>query len=206
MADTLMIAHAGPGRFVFGRGRARAPTPAPASDSPLVSAPAEEDGVGGEEVAVIHVFMDPPKGVAEVVKDFSLVDAFRALHPYDAGFTWHNYRGATSRLDYIFVGGGISGMSCVLLPSWASDHNMLRVSLPMDRPKADGTLAEGPAMLAVAELYYAELFSRQACDPAAEVHLLDCVSGGEEVRSMEADMTLEEVREVLLCPWARRAP
>ncbi|KAJ8400185.1 hypothetical protein AAFF_G00398790 [Aldrovandia affinis] len=29
--------------------------------------------------------------------------------------------------------------------------------------RADGTLAEGLAMLAVAESYYAELFSRQAC-------------------------------------------
>ncbi|KAJ8416011.1 hypothetical protein AAFF_G00380330 [Aldrovandia affinis] len=42
--------------------------------------------------------------------------------------------------------------------------------------RADGTLAEGPAKLAVAELYYAKLFSRWACDPAAEVELLDCIS------------------------------
>ncbi|KAJ8399008.1 hypothetical protein AAFF_G00416750 [Aldrovandia affinis] len=75
------------------------------------------------------------RALAEVVKDFSLVDAFRALHPSDAGFTWRNSRGATSFLDYIFVGGGISGMSCMLLPLWVSDHDMLRVSLPMDRPK-----------------------------------------------------------------------
>ncbi|KAJ8400411.1 hypothetical protein AAFF_G00397940 [Aldrovandia affinis] len=75
------------------------------------------------------------RALAEVVNDFTLVDAFRALHPSDAGFTWHNSRGAASRLDYIFVGGGISGMSCVLLSSWASDLDMLRVSLVMDRPK-----------------------------------------------------------------------
>ncbi|KAJ8416267.1 hypothetical protein AAFF_G00382890 [Aldrovandia affinis] len=177
------------------------------------------------------------RALTEVVKDFSLVDAFRALHPSDAGFTWHNSRGAAS--PYIFMGGGISGMSCVLLPSWASDHDML--SLPMDRPKwgpgfwrlntsllgsdafvkaftgaaqgtfqallceleegerptayffkasrarrgasaiagfrrVDDTLAEGPAMLAVAESYYAKLFSRRACDPAAEAYLLDCIS------------------------------
>ncbi|KAJ8385192.1 hypothetical protein AAFF_G00191640 [Aldrovandia affinis] len=75
--------------------------------------------------------------------------------------------------------------------------------------RADGTLAEGPAMLAVAEAYYAELFSRQACDPAAEAYLLDCVSaclGGEEARSMEADVTLEEVREALLSLRDSRAP
>ncbi|KAJ8416194.1 hypothetical protein AAFF_G00382160 [Aldrovandia affinis] len=59
----------------------------------------------------------------------------RASHPSDAGFTWRNSRGAASRLDYIFVGGGQSGMKCVLLPSWASDHDMLRVSLPADGPK-----------------------------------------------------------------------
>ncbi|KAJ8409412.1 hypothetical protein AAFF_G00228130 [Aldrovandia affinis] len=41
-----------PGRFVFGRGKARAPPSAPASVSPQVSAPAGEDSVGGEEVAV----------------------------------------------------------------------------------------------------------------------------------------------------------
>ncbi|KAJ8399582.1 hypothetical protein AAFF_G00409930 [Aldrovandia affinis] len=49
------------------------------------------------------------RALAEVMKDFSLVDTVRALHPSDAGFTWHNYRGAASRLDYIFVGRGISG-------------------------------------------------------------------------------------------------
>ncbi|KAJ8398688.1 hypothetical protein AAFF_G00418850 [Aldrovandia affinis] len=58
-----------------------------------------------------------------------------ASHPSDAGFTWRNSRGAASRLDYIFVGGGQSGMKCVLLPSWASDHDMLRVSLSADGPK-----------------------------------------------------------------------
>ncbi|KAJ8347509.1 hypothetical protein AAFF_G00190890 [Aldrovandia affinis] len=31
--------------------------------------------------------------------------------------------------------------------------------------RPDGTVAEGSAMLAVAEAYYAELFSRRACDP-----------------------------------------
>ncbi|KAJ8416012.1 hypothetical protein AAFF_G00380340 [Aldrovandia affinis] len=57
------------------------------------------------------------RALALVVKDFSLVDTFRALHPSDAGFMWRNTRGAVSRLDYIFVGGGQSDMSCVLLPS-----------------------------------------------------------------------------------------
>ncbi|KAJ8416015.1 hypothetical protein AAFF_G00380370 [Aldrovandia affinis] len=38
------------------------------------------------------------RALAEVVKDFSLVDTFRALHPSDAGFTWRNTRGAVSRL------------------------------------------------------------------------------------------------------------
>ncbi|KAJ8361718.1 hypothetical protein AAFF_G00429600 [Aldrovandia affinis] len=61
--------------------------------------------------------------------------------------------------------------------------------------RGDGTLAEGPAMLTVAESYYAELFRRRACDPAAEARLLDCVSarlGSEEAQAMEADVTLEE--------------
>ncbi|KAJ8398698.1 hypothetical protein AAFF_G00418950 [Aldrovandia affinis] len=270
-----------------------------------------------------------------------------AAHPTDPCFTWRNSRGAESRLDYIFMGGGQSGVKCVLLPLWASDHSALWVSLPMDRPRwgrgfwrlnssllgsdafvnsftrfygsvrslrplftsvvewweaaksrfaifcrryavvgrrrdgagvarwsaslaylhgrlnrgetvdwavyegakerlrgllearakalafqarlreleegerptayffqaarappviaglrrADGTLAEGPAMLAVAESYYAELFSRRACDPAAEARLLDCVSarlGAGEAQAMEADVTLEEVRVALL--------
>ncbi|KAJ8399007.1 hypothetical protein AAFF_G00416740 [Aldrovandia affinis] len=75
--------------------------------------------------------------------------------------------------------------------------------------RADGTLAEGPAMLAVAESYYAELFSWWACDPVAEAYLPDCVSarlGGEEAQSMEADMTLEEVWEALLPLRDCRAP
>ncbi|KAJ8361716.1 hypothetical protein AAFF_G00429580 [Aldrovandia affinis] len=65
--------------------------------------------------------------------------------------------------------------------------------------RVDGTLAEGPAMLAVAESYYAELFSRQACDPAAEARLLDCVSArlGSGAQAMEADVTLEEVRRAV---------
>ncbi|KAJ8361845.1 hypothetical protein AAFF_G00417320 [Aldrovandia affinis] len=61
--------------------------------------------------------------------------------------------------------------------------------------RPDGTVAEGSAMLAVAEAYYAELFSRRACDPVAEAALLDCVSArleSEEAQSMEADVTLEE--------------
>ncbi|KAJ8361699.1 hypothetical protein AAFF_G00430900 [Aldrovandia affinis] len=70
-----------------------------------------------------------------VVGDFGLTDAFRTVHPGDAGYTWRNSRGFASRLDYIFVGGGICGMKCVLLPSWASDHDMLQVSLPTDGPK-----------------------------------------------------------------------
>ncbi|KAJ8405607.1 hypothetical protein AAFF_G00315870 [Aldrovandia affinis] len=64
-------------------------------------------------------------------------------------------------------------------------------------------------MLAVAESYYSELFSRRACDPAAEAYLLDCISarlGGEEAWSMEADVTLEEVREALLSLRDGRAP
>ncbi|KAJ8398706.1 hypothetical protein AAFF_G00419030 [Aldrovandia affinis] len=70
-----------------------------------------------------------------VVGDFGLTDAFRTAHPGNAGYTWRNSRGALSRLDYIFVGGGICGMKCVFLPSWASDHDMLQVSLPTDGPK-----------------------------------------------------------------------
>ncbi|KAJ8355136.1 hypothetical protein AAFF_G00091360 [Aldrovandia affinis] len=287
-----------------------------------------------------------------VVGDFSLADAFRTVHPGDVGYTWRNSRGKASRLDYIFVGGGICGMKCVLLPSWASDHDMLQVSLPTDGPKwgsgfwrlntllleadafkaaftslyrsvrtmksmyvsvvewweaakcrfaifcrrfaatarrrdragvtkwtsslsylhgclnrgeyvdwalyegakerlrgllearakalafqarlreleegekpsayffqaararrsapafvglkrADGTVAEGSAMLAVAEAYYAELFSRRACDPVVEAALLDCVSArleSEEAQSMEADVSLEEVRR-RCCPY-----
>ncbi|KAJ8399594.1 hypothetical protein AAFF_G00410050 [Aldrovandia affinis] len=220
------------------------------------------------------------RALAEVVKDFCLVDAFRALHPSDAGFMWRNSRGPEPSGLHLH-GRGNKWYACVLLPSWALDHDMLRVSRPMDRPKwgsgfwclnmsllgsnafvkaftcfygsvyyglcslrwwnggrrrkavsppsagdtrlwrangigqgwpsgrhlwpistdastaggqwtglymrADGTLAERPAMLAVAEAYYAELFSRRACDPAAEVYLLDCVSarlGGEEAWSM----------------------
>ncbi|KAJ8358049.1 hypothetical protein AAFF_G00040970 [Aldrovandia affinis] len=226
-----------------------------------------------------------------VVGDFGLTDAFRTVHPRDAGYTWRNSRGFASRLDYIFVGGGICGMKCVLLPSWASDHDMLQVSLPTDGPKwgsgfwrlntllleaeafkavftsfyrsaramrpmyasvarakalafqarlreleegekpsayffqaararrsapafaglkrPDGTVAEGSAMLAVAEAYYAELFSRRACDPVAEAALLDCVSArleSEEAQSMEADVSLEEVREALLSLRDGRSP
>ncbi|KAJ8362427.1 hypothetical protein AAFF_G00374170 [Aldrovandia affinis] len=53
---------------------------------------------------------------------------------------------------------------------------------------------------AKAQSYYAKLFSRRACDPAAEARLLDCVSarlGSEEAQAMEADVTLEEVRRAV---------
>ncbi|KAJ8358254.1 hypothetical protein AAFF_G00020090 [Aldrovandia affinis] len=309
---------------------------------------------GGGEGGIDH----SARALVDLVRDFSLVDAFRATHPTDPGFTWRNSRGAESRLDYIFMGGGLSGVKCVLLPSWASDHDMLRASLPMDGPewgrgfwrlntsllgsdafvtsftgfyasvrtlrplftsvvewweaaksrfatfcrryavvarrrdraevarwvaslaylhgrlnrgepvdwavyegakerlrgllearakalafqaqlreleegerptayffqaakarrgasviaglrRGDGTLAEGPAMLTVAESYYAELFSRRACDPAAEARLLDCVSarlGSEEAQAMEADVTLEEVRRAVFSIRGGRAP
>ncbi|KAJ8358246.1 hypothetical protein AAFF_G00020010 [Aldrovandia affinis] len=68
---------------------------------------------------------------------------------------------------------------------------------------------EGSAMLAVAEAYYAELFSRRACDPVVEAALLDCVSArleSEEAQSMEADVSLEEVREALLSLRDGRSP
>ncbi|KAJ8361959.1 hypothetical protein AAFF_G00409140 [Aldrovandia affinis] len=307
-------------------------------------------GEGGVDYSV--------RALEGVVGDFSLADAFRTVHPGDAGYTWRNSRGKASRLDYIFVGGGICGMKCVLLPSWASDHDMLQVSLPTDGPKwgsgfwrlntllleadafkaaftslyrsvrtmksmyvsvvewweaakcrfaifcrrfaasarrrdragvtkwtsslsylhgclnrgeyvdwalyegakerlrgllearakalafqarlreleegekpsayffqaararrsapafvglkrPDGTVAEGSAMLAVAEAYYAELFSRRACDPVVEAALLDCVSArleSEEAQSMEADVSLEEVREALLSLRDGRSP
>ncbi|KAJ8357896.1 hypothetical protein AAFF_G00056540 [Aldrovandia affinis] len=64
-------------------------------------------------------------------------------------------------------------------------------------------------MLAVAESFYAELFSRRVCDPAAEARLLACVSarlGAEEAQAMEADVTLEEVREALMALRDGRAP
>ncbi|KAJ8393316.1 hypothetical protein AAFF_G00062170 [Aldrovandia affinis] len=75
--------------------------------------------------------------------------------------------------------------------------------------RADGNLAERPAILAVAESYYAKLFSWRACNPAAEAYLLHYISarlGGKEAWSMEADMTLEEVREALLSLRDGRAP
>ncbi|KAJ8355075.1 hypothetical protein AAFF_G00101520 [Aldrovandia affinis] len=64
-------------------------------------------------------------------------------------------------------------------------------------------------MLTVAESYYAELFRRRACDPAAEARLLDCVSarlGSEEAQAMEADVTLEEVRRAVFSTRGGRAP
>ncbi|KAJ8403286.1 hypothetical protein AAFF_G00355030 [Aldrovandia affinis] len=243
--------------------------------------------------------------LAEVVKDFSLVDAFRALHPSDAGFMWCNPRGVASCLYYIFVGGGISGFYGSVWTLWplftsvaewweavksrfatfcrryvvvarqrdragvakwtaslACLHGHFNCGEPVDwamyegakerlrgllearakalafqawlreleegeRPtayffkasrvhwgasaiprlrRAVGTLAEGLVMLAVAETYYAKLFSRQACDPAAEAYLLDCITARLGGQSMEADVTLEEVREALLSLRDGRAP
>ncbi|KAJ8398696.1 hypothetical protein AAFF_G00418930 [Aldrovandia affinis] len=75
------------------------------------------------------------RALKKMIGDFALIDVFWTVHSGDAGYTWRNSRGAVSRLDYIFVGGGICGVKCVLLPSWASDHDMLQVSLPTDGPK-----------------------------------------------------------------------
>ncbi|KAJ8355280.1 hypothetical protein AAFF_G00076240 [Aldrovandia affinis] len=158
-----------------------------------------------------------------VVGDFGLTDAFRTVHPGDAGYTWRNSRGFASRLDYIFVGGDMwyeGGSGAVGgegegpgLPGPAEGvgggekpsayffqaARARRAHLPLRVSRPDGTVAEGSAMLAVAEAYYAELFSRRACDPVAEAALLDCVSARLEARaqSMEAGVSLEEVRALL---------
>lgn len=83
------------------------------------------DGVGAATAGVDY----SARALAGLVRDYSLKDAFRAAHPGDPGFTWRNSRGAASRLDYIFVGRELGDVSCALLPSWASDHDMLRVAV-----------------------------------------------------------------------------
>ena len=50
------------------------------------------------------------RALAELVRDYALVDTFRAAHPGAPGFTWRNSRGAASRLDYVFVGKETGGV------------------------------------------------------------------------------------------------
>ncbi|KAJ8400325.1 hypothetical protein AAFF_G00397080 [Aldrovandia affinis] len=95
--------------------------------------------------------------LVEVVKDFSPVDAFRVLHPSDAGFTWRNSRGAASSLDYIFGKGGqvdqtcgVPGRSCswnlILLRDmldWVKERNLSLALVSIDQEKAFDRVQHG---------------------------------------------------------------
>ncbi len=70
----------------------------------------------------------------EILKDRELKDAFRMLHPTEAGFTWNNenpltafYKLENRRIDYIFCGESANVHSCEVIldkpsPVYASDH------------------------------------------------------------------------------------
>lgn len=64
-----------------------------------------------------------------MVRDFSLVDCFKKVHPGKEGFTWHSGDGArASRIDYLFTR-HCTPSDATLTPLFFTDHTMLSCTL-----------------------------------------------------------------------------
>ncbi|KAL7852900.1 hypothetical protein SRHO_G00186850 [Serrasalmus rhombeus] len=75
---------------------------------------------GRDDVSVKHL--------KKLVAGFSLIDGFKFCNPGSPGHTWHNSRGASSRIDYILVAPPITVRTASLSPRWYSDHMMVEAS------------------------------------------------------------------------------
>ena len=73
----------------------------------------------------------------EILVKFSLVDCFRACGRGREGFTWENSRGCRRRLDYFFVSVFKPNIFEVV-PSWASDHSLIKCVLEGEQGKRGG--------------------------------------------------------------------
>ncbi|KAK1802032.1 hypothetical protein P4O66_004363 [Electrophorus voltai] len=74
------------------------------------------------------------KHFQKLLSDFSLSDAFKKCNPRNPGHTWHNSRGATSRLDYILASPSVTFKTASLTPRWYSDHLVLEASASINAP------------------------------------------------------------------------
>ncbi|KAL6481312.1 hypothetical protein MHYP_G00093920 [Metynnis hypsauchen] len=74
------------------------------------------------------------KHFKKLVAGFSLIDGFKFCNPGNPGHTWHNSRGASSRIDYILVAPPITVRTASLSPRWYSDHMMVEVTVSIDAP------------------------------------------------------------------------
>ncbi|KAL6476340.1 hypothetical protein MHYP_G00148500 [Metynnis hypsauchen] len=74
------------------------------------------------------------KHFKKLVAGFSLIDGFKFCNPGNPGHTWHNSRGASSRIDYILVAPPITVRTASLSPRWYSDHMMVEATVSIDAP------------------------------------------------------------------------
>ncbi|KAL7852802.1 hypothetical protein SRHO_G00185870 [Serrasalmus rhombeus] len=81
---------------------------------------------GRDDVSVKHF--------KKLVAGFSLIDGFKVCNPGNPGHTWHNSRGASSRIDYILVAPPITVRTASLSPRWYSDHMMVETTVSIDAP------------------------------------------------------------------------
>ncbi|KAI4896701.1 hypothetical protein NFI96_030906 [Prochilodus magdalenae] len=74
------------------------------------------------------------KHFKKLICDFGLVDGFEFCNPGNPGYTWHNSRGASSRLDYILASSSIGFKRVSLSPRWYSDHMMVEATVSITAP------------------------------------------------------------------------
>ncbi|KAK1802550.1 hypothetical protein P4O66_004202 [Electrophorus voltai] len=73
---------------------------------------------------------------------------WQKCNPRDPGHTWHNSRGASSRLDYILASPSVTFKTASLTPRWYSDHLVLEASASINAPavgRAWRGCKDGPA-------------------------------------------------------------
>ncbi|KAI4890805.1 hypothetical protein NFI96_030933, partial [Prochilodus magdalenae] len=74
------------------------------------------------------------KHFKKLICDFGLIDGFVSCNPGNPGYTWHNSRGASSRLDYILASSSIGFKRVSLSPRWYSDHMMVEATVSITAP------------------------------------------------------------------------
>lgn len=63
-----------------------------------------------------------------VLGDYNLADIYRRHNKKGIGHTWRNSRGASKRLDYLFISKTIQSSSFFIYPNWFSDHDIIGAS------------------------------------------------------------------------------
>lgn len=69
-----------------------------------------------------------------MVNRFFLVDVFRNCCPNVRGVKWHNTRGVSRRLDYVFVSSSVVCVSACVTPLWFSGHCGVSVVVSVEGP------------------------------------------------------------------------